>query len=228
MENEQKPTLLERYGITATQLTELIDANGSLRGMLEGYIAEIKLRDIWFSGGQFSGHHKHADHDRKNKGDLVVTYKGRNFKIECKSLQTNSIKTTANGYVAKTQVDGSDRREVRMPDGNMIQTTNLVVGEFDLLAVSLFKLNNEWAFLFAKNTDLPRSTYRGYPPEYRQHLLKTLVNISWPPSSQDIFRPEPFTLLDELCEKDDAMPVAIIEEEHSVADASSQLDIQIV
>jgi hypothetical protein len=41
-------------------------------------------------------------------------------------------------------------------------TTNLVVGGFDLLAINLFEFGAEWRFAFAKNRDLPRSTFRKY------------------------------------------------------------------
>ena len=39
-------TILDEWNITAEQLTEMLDANPSLRGMLLGYAAEVKLKEI--------------------------------------------------------------------------------------------------------------------------------------------------------------------------------------
>ena len=192
-----KPSILDRYQISEQQLTELIDSNGSLRGMLEGYIAEVKLRELWFSGDEFSGQVKHDDHDRSKKGDLSCIYKERPIRVESKSLQTATIEETADGFTAKAQVDASDRRKLRMPDGSVVETTCLLVGEFDLLAVSLFQYFGEWKYVFAKNSDLPRTTWRGYSEEQRKHLLATTVRINWPPKG--IFRADPTALLDEIC-----------------------------
>jgi len=193
----QKKTILKRWDITAEELTAAIDANPSLRGMLLGYVAEFHLLKIWFQGRRNVSHFiKYDDHDRKKKGDLVVTYKKHPFKIECKSLQTNSIQRVENIFVGKAQCDASDRRTVTFADGSTLETTCLLAGEFDLLAVNLFAFENKWRFTFAKNSDLPRSTYRQYTEEQRSQLLASLVPVSWPP--QPPFRDEPFKLLGEI------------------------------
>ena len=46
---DKRPNILERWQITAEELTELIDANPSMRGNMFGYVAEMKLRKLWFS-----------------------------------------------------------------------------------------------------------------------------------------------------------------------------------
>lgn len=145
-----------------------------------GYIAEYKLRKIYFSDPVFEKVHKADDHDRSKKGDLTVTYNGRAFKIECKSLQTNSIKKTEEGYEGKYQCDASDRRTVKLRGRKKIETTCLLVGEFDIIAVNLFSFEERWRFAFALNEDLPRSNFQKYPPSIRQQLLATLMPISWP------------------------------------------------
>ena len=68
---------------------------------------------------------KHDDHDRKKKGDLVVTYKGRPFIIESKSLQTHSIRKDGDVWTGKAQCDASDRRTVKFADGSTLETTCL-------------------------------------------------------------------------------------------------------
>jgi hypothetical protein len=105
---------------------------------------------------------------------------------------------------AKFQCDASDRRPVFFPDGSSVSTTCLLVGEFDILAVSLFSFYEEWTFAFAKNEDLPRvSGTRGAPKTYSQEqrnaLLATLMPMLDPPVAP--YRMEPWSLLDELVEE---------------------------
>ena len=69
-----------------------------------------------------------------------------------------------------------------------------MAGEFDILAVNLFAFENQWRFIFAKNSDLPRSTYQKYTPEQQSKLLASLVPVSWPPKPP--FTDEPFSLMD--------------------------------
>ena len=113
-----------------------------------------------------------------------------------KSLQTASVQQTDEGYQGRFQCDASDRRTVELPNGESMQTTCLVVGQFDLLAVNLFAFRERWDFAFIRNRDLPRSRYRRYTPEQRQYLLATLVAVTWP--VQTPFESEPFRLLGEI------------------------------
>jgi len=191
-------TILETWGISAEYLTQVIMENPSSRGMLIGYIAERKLRDFFEADGRASNLHKDDDHDRKKKGDLVITYKGLEFRIEVKSLQTNSIKTSDDGktYTGKVQCDASDKRTITLPNGQSISTTCLQINEFDILAAGLFAFEEQWIFGFALNRDLPRSPYKKYPEEVRNMLLKTLIPVTWPLS--DPFISDPFPLLDQL------------------------------
>lgn len=92
-------SIMDLWGISAEYFTDLVNSNPSLRGMIVGYIAERKLKDLFEHHNRTEAHRKDDDHDRTKKGDLVVTYKGEEFRIEVKSLQTNQI-------------------EVLMPDGN--------------------------------------------------------------------------------------------------------------
>ena len=84
-------TVLETWGITSEFLTKVVLRNPSLRGMLLGYIAEVKLWEIFEKDPRVSELRKDDDHDRSRKGDLVVTYDSTEFRLEVKSLQTNSI-----------------------------------------------------------------------------------------------------------------------------------------
>lgn len=189
-------TLLERWKLTPQELSEIISQNPSMRGLLMGYVAEYKLRKIWFSDDRVDGAHKYDDHDRSRPSDLEVHYNGVPVTIEVKSLQTASVRQTDGGFVGRFQCDASDRRRVELPNGETLQTTCLVVGQFDLLAVNLFAFREEWDFAFIRNQDLPRSRFRGYTQEQRQYLLATLVDITLP--VQRPFESEPFRLLEEI------------------------------
>jgi hypothetical protein len=191
------PTILERWSLSPDELTEIVDLNPSLRGMLVGYIAESKLRQLFARSGRVSALAKDDDHDRRKKGDLVFTYRDHQFRIESKSLQTTMTRRLEGGrFEGAAQCDASDRRVVRLARGRKIETTCLLVGEFDILAVCLFDFTGRWDFCFALNRDLPRSAYKKYPPAVRAQLIKSLVPVTLPLSAP--FVDEPFGLLDRL------------------------------
>ena len=184
---------LKKLGMTLEQLEFALEASPSLRGMLVGYLAEIKLVEMYFK------HHspiKYDDHDRKRKGDRWIEHEGAEISIEVKSLQSNSVKETADGFEGRFQCDASDSREVTLPNGDKVKTVCLVVGGFDLLAINLFEFGQYWKYAFVRNKDLPRSTYRKYTPEQRKHLLQTTPKITWP--LEPPFCDQPWALLDEI------------------------------
>ncbi len=188
--------VLEELGLTATDLTALVHDNPSLRGMVISYAAEQKLRANWLSGNEITYLGKPSDHDRRNKGDHLIEYQGNRFTIEIKSLQTRMVVKDGDIWRGRAQVDASDRRTVTLMDGNSLETTLLMVGEFDVLAVNCFAFGQGWKFVFAKNQDLPRSRYRNYTDEVRNQLLASLVPVSWPPEPP--FSDNLFTVLDDL------------------------------
>lgn len=112
----------------------------------------------------------------------MIIYRNQEFSIEVKSLQTNSIEKIGGIWHGKAQCDGSDRRVVTFDDGTTLTTTCLLTGEFDLLAINCFAFQGRWDFAFARNEDLPRSTFKKYTPEQQKKLLASLVPVRWPPS----------------------------------------------
>lgn len=99
--NRNKNTILQEWDIDENYFTAVVRENPSLRGMILGYIAERKLKDLFISKAQTDNHRKDDDHDREKKGDLTLTYKDEEIIIEVKSLQTNSI-------------------QIQLPDGSWI------------------------------------------------------------------------------------------------------------
>lgn len=204
IENDGYLDILERWNVTETELTSVVHENPSLRGYMLGYIAEHKVRDYLDKQPNLSVLHKPDDHDRRggSKNDMIVNYRGSVFSFEVKSLQTNTIKYDAeNGvYEGRAQVDASDRRPVTFPDGSTLQTTCLLAGQFDILALNLFQFREQWDFAFILNGYLPRSRYRNYTPYQRQHLLATMVNVTYP--IQPPYTSNPVELLQKLIDDD--------------------------
>ena len=161
-----------------------------------GYVAEYKLRKMYFEDPRITALIKDDDHDRKSKGDIRFIYRGKSFRVESKSLQTKTVKPTNDGFSASFQCDASDCRTVQFSDGTEIKTTCLIAGEFDIVAVNLFALEEDWRFGFALNKDLPRSRYKKYNPFQQSQLIASMIKITYP--LQPPFVADPFLLLDRL------------------------------
>lgn len=199
-----RPLLLDRWKISEAELTQIVDDNPSLRGFMLGYIGEYKLRNLLISDMRVTNLIKPDDHKRDagSKNDMMITYRDHIFTVEVKSLQTNSIKKDINGRMTGTiQVDASDRRPVILPDGSKVETTCLLKGEFDLLALNLFQFNESWNFGFILNRDLPTTTSRKYNEYQQQHLLATSIKVTFP--LEFPYVSDPFILLDSLIDSFD-------------------------
>ncbi len=180
-------TILEKWEITETELTQIVKENPSLRAFMMGYIAEHKVRKEISSYKDISNIKKYDDHDRTHKGDISFIFNSKEYNIEVKSLQTNSVKHIQEEtleWSGKFQCDASDRRTVPLPSGRKIETTCLLVGEFDIVAVNLFAFGGEWKYAYAKNNDLPHPKYRkslkGLLEEDMQYLIASTISITWP------------------------------------------------
>lgn len=192
-------TILEKWQITAEELTQIVNDNPSLRGFIFGYVSEYKVRAYFDGHAGIKNVMKYDDHDRTSKGDISFRYRGKEFRVEAKSLQTNSVKNIgADKWTGKFQCDASDRREISLPNGHKVNTTCLAVGEFDIVAVSLYAFGDQWRFAFAKNSDLPHpgARSRNVSMEDRKYLIKTLIDISWP--LQAPFTTDVYSLLDDM------------------------------
>ena len=77
--------LLSRWEVSLEDLEVLINQNPSLRGFILGYLAESKLRRFFQKDKRITSLKKFDDHDRTNKSDLVIGYKGREYSVEVKS-----------------------------------------------------------------------------------------------------------------------------------------------
>lgn len=191
--------VLEDWKVTRAELNEVLDTRPSARGHLFGFVAEYKLTKLWFSDPRIQSLRRYDDHDRTRPGDFGFIYRGMPVNVSVKSLQSASVKEIEDkqdAYTGRCQCDASDKRRVTLPNGKKMNTTNLVVGGFDLLAVNIFQFGKEWRFAFAKNSELPRSTAKKYTETQRKYLLATSIPLTWP--LEPPFRDEPFAHLDEI------------------------------
>lgn len=161
----------------------------SLRGMILGYVAELMFeRHIPESYTMISAEHIrfHDDHNRKeNKSDRTIAYKGREYGIPLKSIQTNSIARNLDSGLLEGDVqnDASDRREIILGDGSLVNTTCYLRGEYDILAVPLFPFTGDWTFAYKRNEDCATSQHAKYTPFQQNALLATVERICWPLSA---------------------------------------------
>lgn len=158
-------------GVTLEDIEELTTANPSLRGFLQGYVAEMFLKRKLETMSELSEVVKIRDHDAK-KGDFQFNYKGRELTIEVKSLKTASVKEDLlnGGWVGTVQVGASDSRTIE--DGTA--TKCLERGQFDILAISAFAIGQGWDFYFIANKYLPASTT--YPDRIKTSFTVNTMN----------------------------------------------------
>jgi hypothetical protein len=158
----------------------------SLRGMILGYIAEEMFEKhipLIYPQIAPASIEKHDDHDRKaNKSDRTIAHNGRLYRIQLKSIQTNSIcRNLATGLLqADVQNDASDRRSVKLPNGHTVETTCYARDDYDILAVPLYPLSGDWTFAYKRNTECRSTESKKYKPDDQKYLLSTLERIYWP------------------------------------------------
>jgi len=156
----------------------------SLRGILLGYLAEERFHKLILKNKKINDIRKHDDHDRKNnKADRDFLYKQKHrISVQLKSVQTNSIKWDEKNkrFLATVQNDASCKREITLPNGEKIRTTNYKVGDYDILAVPLYPFCSKWIYAYKLNKNCKKSTYKKYSESQRKYLLSTTEKITYP------------------------------------------------
>lgn len=188
--------ILGDWGITLDDLNQALAERPSMRGNLAGFLAEYKVQRTHLTDARIHAVRRWDDHDRSRPADFSFMYQGEQFSLEVKSLQSNSVRNLNGGYTGKAQVDGSDSRPVTFPDGSTLNTTCLLVGKWDVLAVSLLEFRQRWEFAFVANADLQRSRHHAYTEYQRQHLLATAQQVQWP--LEPPFYDSPYPVLDRI------------------------------
>jgi len=188
--------LLKEWDITAAELAEIVAENPSMRGLMFGFVAEYKLKKEWLVRPGITNIIRPRSHDREQKCDFTFDYRGVNLRLEVKCLDTPKVRLKEGAYEGTFQCNASDTTQVTLPNGRKVTTNCLIVGGFDVLAVCLFAFGRKWRFAFARNEDLPRTTWGGYTRAQQKYLLKSAMRISWPP--QPPYVADLFAVLDRL------------------------------
>jgi len=170
--------------ISPEDLVSAIKRAPSLRGMILGYIAEEMFeKHVLVPIEHINEVRKFDDHDRtSNKADCDFAFNGRRFSVQLKSIQTNSVawRDDLQCLTADVQNDGSDRRDVKLPNGHTVNTTNYKIGDYDILAVPLFPFTQTWDFAYKRNRDCRLTYSEKYSEEDRQYLLATTEQLTFP------------------------------------------------
>ncbi|MGH9444511.1 MAG: hypothetical protein ACRD3O_02070 [Terriglobia bacterium] len=188
--------ILHDWSITANELAEIVAENPSMRGLMFGFVAEYKVKKEWLLRPGIKNVMRPRSHDRKQKCDFTFDYKGVNVRLEVKCLDTPKVRSKDGIYEGTFQCNASDTTLVVLPNRRKVITNCLAVDGFDVLAVCLFAFGNNWRFAFARNRDLPRTTWHGYTASQQKYLLKSAMRISWP--LQPPYIADLFTVLDGL------------------------------
>lgn len=171
--------------VTPEELVASIKRAPSLRGMILGYIAEEKFEQYvpkTYTTIEGKDIKKHDDHDRElNKSDRTISFNNRIYRIQLKSIQTNSIRRnlTTPTLQASVQNDASDSRSIKLPDGRSVITTCYAREEYDILAVPLFPFTGDWTFAYKRNIDCRTTESKKYVG-FEHYLLATTEVITWP------------------------------------------------
>jgi hypothetical protein len=159
-------------GIELADIQALMDENPSLRGYLQGYLAEMILRRKLLSVPGVEGIEKIPDRNEE-RGDLKIAYRNRPITMEVKSIATNSVRsdTMNETWQGTVLVKNTDRRLLEIDGLGEITSTNIIKGEFDILAICCFAVRGDWDFVFIESQYLPE-------PDTLPGLVKTKFSIN--------------------------------------------------
>ena len=102
-------SILERWDITAEELTEVVDQNPSLRGMILGYLAELKLEKLWLSGNQIAALTLHGLFSHVPQTRQVRSWRSRSIPLTNSSARRKlrlSLKRYGRGLWGQVEPSG--------------------------------------------------------------------------------------------------------------------------
>ncbi len=176
------------------ELEAVIAENSSLRGYLQGYLAEVALKKQLLQMPGITSVIKIPDQD-KEKGDFKVIYKGQTVTIEVKSVTTSSVKDDIlhDTWQGTVSIKNTDKRDVLVDGIGTVSCTSLVKGEFDILAISCYAVSGTWDFLFIENEYLPEKSSK------LPGFIKTSFTVN--PATTPCVTHDILSILDEVVEK---------------------------
>lgn len=202
--------IYEEFDATPDEVSEIANENPNMKGLMKGYVAEKKLKSSLKSTNKIFAISKIDDHDKKkgdlkfiyknyihtSEAKSLVSRSVQVYDVHDEKWIWKKIKREENPkykeylnkfedkyklkYKGVVKCGASDKRKITLPNGNSLETSSLLIGEFDILAISLYEFSNTWKFVYCLNEDLERVTDKKYREEDRIYLLKTCFKITWP------------------------------------------------
>lgn len=150
------PDLLSGFSLADIQY--LADNNPSLRGYLQGYLAELKLKSLLESFPGVGSIEKIPDCS-SDKGDFRVGYKGSTIVVESKSFRSYSRRTNTltESWEASVDCKNPGSRVLEVEGRGQVRSSCIEERRFDVLAVCTWPVTGTWTFLFAPEAFLPRA-----------------------------------------------------------------------
>lgn len=184
--------------------------NANCYSSIFGYIAQERFIQRWLEGhAKITVVTSPRDHDRRDQGDYIINYGGEELRLEVKSLKADTIVRPSNETLdgdeerlkAKFQIFASDRSKVYEYDGEEYQTVLYSIEDFtpDIIAVNMYRFDEEWEFGFVRPEDLPRTPAKKFPEGLREKLMKSQPEITKP--LREPYRDNLYVLLDEIIEE---------------------------
>lgn len=171
LNNNKNMSILSEF--TPEELDAVITENPSLRGFLQGYLAEVALKKQLLLIPEVTSVEKIPD-QASEKGDLKVRYRDMDLTIEVKSIGTNTVKQDVlyDSWQGTVAVRSSDKKELEVEGVGRIRTSSIPRGGFDILAISCYAVSGKWEFMFMDNDNIP---YRDFKTP---NLLKSSFTIN--------------------------------------------------
>lgn len=191
--------LAQKFQVSEDEFKHMIarvfSNNLSALAFFEGYGSEYILEKIIKNTPSITAHYKPGDNNTEIKGDVVVTYKDVDLRIEAKSIKrrTNSISRKPQKivnleeeyWIGFFQTRASRNRKLVFSDGSVAHTYNCLRNQYDIIAVNVFQLSGKQEFMYCLEENLPSTEYcatkTNLTPLQCVETLRGEVSVRWPP-----------------------------------------------
>lgn len=181
---EPCPSRALLQGFSLADIQQLADETPNLRGYLQGYLAELRLKTLLEAVPEVQRVEKIPD-SAPVYGDFLVEYKGESLQVEAKSFRSRSevFNPLSQSWEASVDCKNPGSRLLQVKGQGEVRATCIEEHRFDILAVCTQPVTGQWTFLFAPEVFLPRAENK---PGFLQGRFKvnptTSPGFFWEPS----------------------------------------------
>jgi hypothetical protein len=158
---------------TFGEIEKVLADNPALRGFIQGYLAELALMKRLAIITGIKDVQKIPDKDIR-KGDILFRYKGTDLTIEVKSVRSGSVKEDVlhETWEGTVGCKSSDKKEQLTSEGILVNTSSIMRGTFDILAISTYTVEGTWDYVYMENKHLPSISHGDH------NIIKTSFKIN--------------------------------------------------